>query len=188
LAERQSLEIVPLEVIADFLSDLTALISNPPDSVTQVASVQSLSEIYRFKAISRSVTLPSADFEMIIDKLMSLSKEGNDDALLALSAMSLAFEEDLELLSKTLRTIYDAQETRQTESLLASGEALACVTAGFESKAMIKYLDIPGSSPPKSKRHGRVLTDVLSEVLDFTRSPKNSLRKVCYTTGLLNHV
>jgi len=181
LALQGTLTSISSEIQDKFATDVTQIIvSTNTNTVLLEAGLQALSELCIFGA----GIFQEAQRDQIITRLQALAKSnrhGNlqDRAVLTLGYLSFSFTlpKDEGATTKILDSLYLVHEQKQVELLFSAGQALSCVAARWNSKAMTPYRDadffemLPDPVP-------QILERVLSTVLDGVRSPKHPLRKV----------
>jgi proteasome component ECM29 len=173
--------VVPLELQTKFASDLAQMIISPNTTMILLeASMQSLAQLCIFGADD---VVESSLRDQAISRLQALSKisrHGNvqDRAVLTLGYISFALTspEDDAAVTKILDALFNVHEQKQVELLFSAGQALSCVAARWESKAMTLFRDAEFENH-LSPLPG-VLERVLNSILDGVRSPKHPLRKV----------
>lgn len=174
---------IPLELQTKFASDLAQTIISPNTTVILLeASMQSLSQLCIFGAGS---LVEASLRDQVISRLQALSKitrHGNvqDRAVLTLGYVSFALSipEDEAAVTRILDALYNVHEQKQVELLFSAGQALSCVAARWESKAMTPFRD--AEFEPHLAPLPGVLERVLNTTLEGVRSPKHPLRKVYF--------
>jgi proteasome component ECM29 len=181
LSMHGQLSSIPKDVQDKFATDVSQIIiSTNTNTILLEAGLQALSELCIFGA---GTLFSESQKEEIITRLQTLSKTTRhgslqDRAVLTLGylSFSLAIPEDETAFSKILDALYAVHEQKQVELLFSAGQALSCVAARWNSKAMTPFRDadvdmrqdpVPG-----------ILDRVLGTVLEDVRSPKHPLRKV----------
>ena len=89
----------------------------------------------------------SYDIADIIKMLSEEAKKGNEKAITALGRLAMAFDEEAEdsvdaPLGTILGDLYGLHEIRQAEVQFTIGEAIACVTACWQSDSLLLALDV----------------------------------------------
>ncbi|RIB22041.1 proteasome stabiliser-domain-containing protein [Gigaspora rosea] len=121
----------------------------------------------------------------IVEKLIGLAKttkevKTQETAITALGHIALGNSEYTE---KVLSLFYDLSSSlnKQVEVNFTIGEAITCVTTGWESLALNQYLDIADASPPPTFIEHSVINGVLNKIFsDLLPSGKASVKKaVC---------
>jgi proteasome component ECM29 len=188
LSVKGTLGTVSAEVLNKFVSTLSQLIESPNTNTLLLEScLQALSSLCIFGA---GTLLQTSQREAIIVRLQNLSKSsrhGNlqDRAVLTLGYLSFSLKspDDEPMFNRILDALYAIHEQKQVELNFSVGEALSCVAARWNSKAMAKFRDAQtdmNQSPPVG-----LLDRVLNAILEYVRSPKHPLRKVLSYQTLL---
>jgi proteasome component ECM29 len=172
---------VPLELQTKFASDLAQMIISPNTTMILLeASMQALAQLSIFRV--DAVVEPTLR-DQVISRLQALSKisrHGNvqDRAVLTLGYISFAltYPQDEVAVTKILDALFNVHEQKQVELLFSVGQAVSCVAARWESKAMTLFRDAEFENH-LSPLPG-VLERVLNSILAGVGSPKHPLRKV----------
>ena len=181
LALQGTLSSISSEFQEKFAANATQIIvSTNTNTILLEAGLQALSELCIFGA---GVLFQESQREQIIARLQTLAKSnrhGNlqDRAVLTLGYLSFSFAlpSDDAVITKILDTLYLVHEQKQVELLFSAGQALSCVAARWNSKAMTPYRD--ADFDMNQDPVPQILERVLSTVLEGVRSPKHPLRKV----------
>ena len=184
LAMRGTLSCISTEFQKKFATDVTQIvISAGTNTILLEAGLQALSELCVFGAGN---VFQESQREQIITRLQALAKTTRhgsiqDRAVLTLGYLSFSFAlpDNEATITKILDTLYNVHEQKQVELLFSAGQALSCVAARWNSKAMTPYrdADLHLSQEPVPQ----ILDRVLKTVLDGVQSPKPALRKVSST-------
>jgi proteasome component ECM29 len=191
ILSRLSMQGILSSISSDFLdkiaTDLTQIIvSTNTNTILLEAGLQALSELCIFGA---GKLFSESQREEIIKRLQALAKSnqyGNlqDRAVLTLGYLSFSFTlpDNESAITKILDTLYNVHEQKQVELLFSAGQALSCVAARWNSKAMTPFRD--ADFHMLEDPVPQILERVLSTVLDGVRSPKHPLRKVLSTLSI----
>ena len=191
ILSRLSMQGILSSISNDFLdkisTDLTQIIvSTNTNTILLEAGLQALSELCIFGA---GKLFQESQREEIIKRLQALAKSnqyGNlqDRAVLTLGYLSFSFTlpDNESAITKILDTLYHVHEQKQVELLFSAGQALSCVAARWNSKAMTPFRDADFHMPEDPVP--QILERVLSTVLEGVRSPKHPLRKVLSTLSM----
>ena len=179
-AMKGDLTAIPKEILNKFATDLSQIIISPTtNTILLEAGLQGLSDLCIFGA---GELISSSDRDQISTRLQSLSKTTRhgslqDRSILTLGYLSFAlnFPEDEQAINIILEALYAVHEQKQVELLFSAGQALSCVVARWDSKAMTPFRD---AEVQFSMSHIPALLErVLSDILEGVRSPKHPLRK-----------
>jgi proteasome component ECM29 len=171
---------LPREISTKFASDLSQIIISPnTNTIVLEAGLQAFSDLCIFGA---GELFTSSDLNQIILRLQTLSRTTRhgslqDLAVLTLGYLSFALNIPTDVLSvnKILEALYAVHEQKQVELLFSAGQALSCVAARWDSKAMTPFRD---ADVRISQTRAPSLTDrILTDILQGVRSPKHPLRK-----------
>ena len=191
ILSRLSMQGILSSISNDFLdkisTDLTQIIvSTNTNTILLEAGLQALSELCIFGA---GKLFQESQREEIIKRLQALAKSnqyGNlqDRAVLTLGYLSFSFTlpDNESAITEILDTLYNVHEQKQVELLFSAGQALSCVAARWNSKAMTPFRDADFHMPEDPVP--QILERVLSTVLEGVRSPKHPLRKVLSTLSM----
>lgn len=174
---------IPQEVLQAFAGDISQMITSPnTNTILLEAGLQALSELCFFGAGS---LFNASDVEQIITRLQTLSKTTRhgslqDRAVLTLGYLSFSLNppDDEIAITKILDALYAVHEQKQVELLFSAGQALSCVAARWESKAMTPFRDADVEMP--QFQSSQIMERVLNSILEGVRSPKHPLRKVTF--------
>jgi proteasome component ECM29 len=182
LAMQGKLSVISTDIQQKFATDVAQIIvSMNTNTILLEAGLQALSELCIFGA---GTLFQASQREEIISRLQTLSKSarhGNlqDRAVLTLGylSFSIAIPDDEAAVIKILDALYAVHEQKQVELLFSAGQALSCVAARWNSKAMtpFRYADVDMRQEPVPQ----ILDRVLNSILEGVGSPKHPLRKVC---------
>lgn len=145
------------------------------------ACIGALSQLAIFGALSSETT---ELFTTLKESFESLAiKKDNEKAVLALGFLSLcdpAFT-TAEGQSYYIDKLFQLTNSKHTEFMFSSGEALSIIGAGWDSKVLKRNLDIQDISTSALPRYGEsndeLLGGLVDKVLTAAKSPKPSLRK-----------
>lgn len=109
-------------------------------------------------------------------------KKSDDKAMYALACLTLTLSTDDKqtegrAMNKYEKIAYDTHISKHLEFTFTVGEAFLIMAAGWQSKAMQKYLDIQGSSIQYINQDISRLPVILSSVLTACANTKPALRK-----------
>jgi proteasome component ECM29 len=177
------LSTVSKEVLDKYANDVSQIIISPnTNTILLEAGLQALSELCIFGA---GTLFQESQREEIITRLQALSKTTRhgslqDRSVLTLGYLSFALSipEDEAAITKILDALYVVHEQKQVELLFSAGQALSCVAAQWNSKAMTPFRD--ADIDMRQDTVPGVLDRVLGTILEGVRSPKHPLRKVCH--------
>lgn len=168
--------------LTSFLTAINNVLSVSKNLQFIDACIGAISQLAIFGAIS---TQSSEFFTSLKETFVTLAtKKDNEKAVLALGFLSLcdpAFANS-EGSTYYLDKLFLLTNSKHTEYMFSSGEALSVVGAGWDSKVLKRSLDIQDVSLTVLPRHADpnrdpFLTTVLDKVLTAAKSPKPSLRK-----------
>ena len=126
-----------------------------------------------------TLTTISSQAQIVVPKLATKGKEGNEKAIKALGHLAMQCGEndpDDFMLNRIVDHLHEMHTVRQPEVQFAIGEAFSCAAIGWESKALVSALDISGA-PPKSAPRKKTLGRILDRVLVDSKSTKPALRQ-----------
>ena len=117
----------------------------------------------------------------IIKLLTAEAKKGNEKAISALGRISVIFDVNLdtkadEQLTLITTSLYELFELKQAEIHFTVGEALSCVSACWESEALLLSLDVDFPYKGRAKRSS-ILESMLGKLLKDCKTTKPSLKK-----------
>jgi proteasome component ECM29 len=117
----------------------------------------------------------------IIKMLSEETKKGSEKAITALGRLAMAFDEEAENFADTplgtiLGDLYGLHEIRQAEVQFTIGEAIACVTACWQSDSLLLALDVDAQYDGRMKRSG-LLRKTMEKLLADCKTTKPSLKK-----------
>jgi proteasome component ECM29 len=116
----------------------------------------------------------------IIKALASEAKMGNEKAIAALGRLAMTFDGDGGAadghLTTVLTNLYGLYELRQAEVHIATGEALACAAACWQSDSLLLSLDVDAQYDGRKKRSS-TLTKMMDKMLTDCKSTKPPLKK-----------
>lgn len=145
------------------------------------ACTGAISQLCIFGALSSQ---PKDVFDTLKETFESLAlKKDSEKAVLALGYLSLCDPDfaSQETQTQYLDKLFLLTNSKHTEFMFSSGEALTIVGAGWDSKVLKRSLDIQDVSssvlPRFSESSPDILSTVLDKVLAAAKSPKPSLRK-----------
>ena len=181
LAMQGKLSTISTEIQDKFATDVTQIIvSTNTNTILLEAGLRALSELCIFGA---GTLFQVSQREGIVTRLQTLSKTTRhgslqDRAVLTLGYLSFSFTtpDDEAAITKILDALYIVHEQKQVELLFSVGQALSCVAARWNSKAMTPFRDADVDMRQEPVRN--ILDSVLSTILEGVRSPKHPLRKV----------
>ena len=188
LAMQNKLSAISQEIQDKFAADVThVIVSTNTNTILLEAALQAISELCIFGA---GTLFQSSQREEIITRLQTLSKTTRhgslqDRAVLTLGylSFSLSIPEDEGAIAKILDALYVVHEQKQVELLFSAGQALSCVAARWNSKAMTPFRD--ADVDMRQEPIPNILEGVLNTILEGVRSPKHPLRKVYLIKTLL---
>lgn len=160
---------------------ITALLGSR-DQMVLDAAITAFSEICVFGVVSGEYFDNS---EKILDRLVALGKNGKEKAILAMGYFAIVFPEDEgdkgKVVQKILEKLVSMHGNRQIEVNFATGEALAAVAGGWQSKGVKGKIDLEGfeGMTEKMERDEGRLKRVVGKVLGFVKETMPALRKVC---------
>ncbi|CDK27816.1 unnamed protein product [Kuraishia capsulata CBS 1993] len=183
LAVRGRSDILTPDLYDNVFENLIQALASSSNSL-QNAALETVSQLAKFGVLGPQITVTSniSDHRIKIkESLKLLVKKLNEKATLAWAYLALSENEQLEggdELTEFEQAVYDGHNSKQTEYLFASGEALTIIAAGWDSSLMKRYVDIqdPTIKQLVPKRHAR-LSLILKFVLQACSQTKPSLRK-----------
>lgn len=189
---RGRLEVIEKEVVEKSVGVIVNALLNARDQMIIDAAITAFSEICVFGVVGGEYFDNS---EKIISRLVALGKKGKEKAILAMGYFALVFPEDEgdkgSVVQEILGKLVSMHENRQIELNFATGEALAAVAGGWQSKGVRGKIDLEGFEDltEKAVRDEGRLERVVGKVLGSVKETKPSLRKVCifhaYGKGVL---
>lgn len=181
---RGRLGVLEKEVVDKGVGVVLQALLNARDQMVLDAAITAFSEICVFGVVGREYFDNS---EKILGRLLALGKKGKEKAIHTMGYFALVFPEDEgdkgEVVQNILEKLVSMHENRQIELNFATGEALAAVAGGWQSKGVKGKIDLGGFedlTEKTEKNEGR-LRRVVEKVLGFVKETKPSLRKVCPT-------
>ena len=189
LAMQDKLSVISNEIQQKFATDVTQIIvSTNTNTILLEAGLQALSELCIFGA---GTLFQASQREEITTRLQTLSKSARhgslqDRAVLTLGylSFSLTIPNDEAAITKILDALYTVHEQKQVELLFSAGQALSCVAARWNSKAMTPFRD--ADVDMRQEPIPQILDRVLHTILEGVGSPKHPLRKVSRHISLVN--
>lgn len=192
LSLRGRLDVLDPETITRCIDIIIAALLEARDQMVLDAAITSFSEICIFGVLSGN-RLEKSKSDNIIERLGELGKKGKEKAILTLGYFSIIFH-DIEVAESSdgegkgdntvqniLETLFSLHENRQIEVNFATGEAVASVAGGWESKGVKAKVDLDGFQD--SIVHGKYTTRlkrIVARVLSFVKETKPALRKASY--------
>lgn len=154
------------------------------DQMVLDAAITAFSEICVFGVVNGEYF--TNNLGKILERLVELGKKGKEKAILAMGYFAIIFPKDEDdksgVVQKILEKLFLMHENRQVEVNFATGEAVAAVAGGWQSKGVRSKVDLEGFEKVMEKvekNEGR-LKGVVEKVLDFVKETKPALRKVCF--------
>lgn len=184
---RGRLEVIEKAVVENSVGVIVNALLNARDQTILDAAITAFSEICVFGVVGGEYFDNS---EKIIGRLVALGKKGKEKAILAMGYFALVFPEDEgdkgEVVQKILGKLVSMHENRQIELNFATGEALAAVAGGWQSKGVKGKIDLEGFEDLTERAAGDEgrLRRVVGKILGFVKETKPSLRKVCLWKGV----
>lgn len=149
------------------------------DQMVLDAAITAFSEICVFGVVDDKYFSNS---EKILDRLTELGKKGKEKAILAMGYFAIVFpgEGSEGVVQKILEKLFSMHENRQIEVNFATGEAVAAVAGGWQSKGVKGKIDLEGFEGVMEKVQSdeERLKKVVEKVLSFVKETKPALRKV----------
>ena len=169
-------------LIEEAVSKLIEILAEAKDISTKEAVFNAIGQIGASGVIFPSLLENSSSkAHGIIETLTVEAKKGNEKAISALGRLAIVFEEASETDEKgpvdsILTSLYSLYELKQSETHFTVGEALSCVSACWESDALLLSLDVDASYHGRSKR-AQTLEKLLEKLLQDCKTTKPSLKK-----------
>lgn len=173
---------VPEASFHTFLETLFDILKSSPDSSMRAACFSAVDQLSLFYSIEPSSIEVYMPFRSVVDKIMETAKTGNEHAILTLGHLAMTATEtgnssaETSNLSYILERMNQLHQVRQAESQFAVGEALSCLTCGWDSTALASQLDVEGQAPSGTSRED-TLGEVLDKILIDCKNTKPSLKK-----------
>lgn len=158
------------------------ILAGAKDASIKEAVFNAISQISALGALTPALIAKSSlDEDSMIQLLAVEAKKGNEKAITALGRLSLIFDADLnpkaeEHLTLITKTLYELFELKQAEVHFTVGEALTCVSACWESEALLLNLDVDVPYKGRVKR-SNILDSMLGKLLKDCKTTKPSLKK-----------
>lgn len=149
------------------------------DKMLCEAAMVAFSELGLFAVLSLHTNLVPAKLASLVEALNKKAKSGNEIAIITLGNIATQCEESQGEgadLKQIIDILYSLHEVRKPEVQFAVGASLSCAAAGWQSKALIAALDIPGP-PPRSCDRNTTLRRVIDKVLADCKNTKPALRQ-----------
>lgn len=149
------------------------------DKMLCEAAMVAFSELGLFAVLSTRTNLMPSKLASLVEALNEKAKLGNETAIMALGNIAMQCEESQGEgadLKQIIDILYSLHEVRKPEVQFAVGASLTCAAAGWQSKALIATLDIPGP-PPRSCDRDTTLRTVFDKVLVDCKNTKPALRQ-----------
>ncbi|KAI1134967.1 proteasome component [Hypoxylon sp. FL0543] len=150
----------------------------------KAAALDSISQLW-----TANIHFPqNDDLTKTIDSLAKLAASGNEKAIsamgrLAIPSLADTSDSEAEPIVKILDKLYELSEIKRTEVHFATGEAIACAIARWDSEAVQLSLDVEPSGSGKSdivealgKRPSRV-DATINKLIEDCKTTKPSLLK-----------
>lgn len=130
---------------------------------------------------SKEINHGEYDIASLVRTLAEEAKKGNEKAITALGRLAMPFESEAndpatEPLATILDNLYGLHELRQSEVHFTVGEALACVSAGWQSDSLLLGLDVDEQYRGRLKIPS-VLNNMMDKLLADCKTTKPSLKK-----------
>ena len=180
LSQRESLNQKWRDLVLQLLQFALPMLKSA-DKTIKEASYLALGQLSMFHVLSPSLLKdlsldPAPSYPDTADLIYESGKSGNEKAITALGRFGMIAEEDSDDVKKVIERLHSLHEVKQMESQFAVGEALSCVAAGWNSKAMNSELDIDGSLPSGPARKS-TLVQITDKTIQDCKASKPSLRK-----------
>lgn len=191
---RRRLDVLDGETIGHVAEVIVVVLLEGRDQMILDAAITAFSEICVF-GVMGGEHFEAPKSNKILERLGELEKKGKEKAILAMGYFSIIFPEaeieveerkEKSMVQKILERLFSLHENRQIEVNFATGEAVASVAGGWESKGVKGKVDLDGFEGvmvKKGKKEEGRLAKVVEEVLGFVKETKPALRKVCYSSG-----
>ena len=161
-----------------FMNTCFAILEHSREKLLLDGVILAISELSLYGAVN-SATVSNSHAQLVVEKLSDKGKEGNEKAITSLGHFAMQYSEDGlqgSTLEDVINRFYGLHTVRQPEVQFAIGEALSCTAIGWDSKALLSALDIPGPSP-RSAQRGNTMTKILDRVLADCKTTKPALRQ-----------
>ncbi|KAI2614724.1 proteasome component [Hypoxylon fragiforme] len=156
----------------------TAALQRGSDDITS-AALDSMAEIW-----TANIHFPQNDEDLVrtVDSLAKLAISGNEKAISTLGRLSIPSpaslsDSEADPLTNIMRKLFELSEIRRTEVHFATGEAIACAIARWDSEALQLSLDV---EPSGTGRSG--IIDVLTKRPSTISKTVDKLITDCKTT------
>lgn len=167
------------EIFENATTTILSLLSSKVSLIIDAALV-AISQLAIFGALSLKQT---SYFDELRTSLVDVaSKKESEKAVLALGYLSLSDTTFAEHKSFYVDKVISFTQSKHTEFMFSSGEALSVIASGWSSKVLNRSLDIQlsnRSSLPRSTLTPETdyLKETLDQVIDCTKSTKPTVRK-----------
>ena len=164
---------------ASVLQTILEILHESRDKTLQEGAYTALEQLGLFSVIQPSQLPIPYQFNTTIDQLQIPAKQGNENAIRAMSRLGMACnetQEDDSLLIQIRNQVFELYEIRQLEVQFVVGEGLSCLAAGWESRSLLAAQDVQGMKPKNGYRQ-KTLTTILEKILGDCKGTKPSLRK-----------
>lgn len=169
-------------VVQDAILQLLEILSNARDATNKEAVWSAIAQ-FGAAGLLTAERLKHGSYNIadIIKNLSEEAKKGNEKAIAALGRFAMAFEEEADdsvntPLDTILGDLYGLHEVRQAEVQFTVGEAIACVTAGWQSDSLLLALDVDAKYDGRMKRSS-LLRKTMNKLLTDCKTTKPSLKK-----------
>lgn len=170
------------DLIQDVIGQLLEILSKARDTTTKEAVLSTIAQLSGAGLLTAArLNHGLYDTAGIIKMLSEEAKKGNEKAITALGRLAMAFDEEAEgsvsaPLDTILGELYELHEIRQAEVQFTIGEAIACVTACWQSDSLLLALDIDAEYDGRRKRSS-LLRKTMDKLLTDCKTTKPSLKK-----------
>jgi len=170
------------DVIQDAVLQLLEILSKAKDTTNKEAVWSALAQLGAAGLLTAArLNRGSHHTSNIIKTLSEEAKKGNEKAISALGRLAMAFDEEGDgsddmPLDTILRDLFGLHEIRQAEVQFTIGEAITCVTACWQSDALLLALDVDAQHNGRMKR-SKLLRKTIDKLLSDCKTTKPSLKK-----------
>lgn len=164
---------------SEFIESILNISVRCADKMLCEAAMVAFSELGLFAVLSPHTNLVPAKLASLVEELNKKAKSGNEIAITALGNIAMQCKEsqgESADLKQIIDILYSLHEVRKPEVQFAVGASLTCAAAGWQSKALIATLDIPGP-PPRGCDRNTTLRGVIDKVLVDCKNTKPALRQ-----------